>query len=299
MEKWTIRPSPAPFDPHRHVLLIRGEMKDISLILKKFGALCGRPTPVKEPEGYNFSLHLHGMTERGMDRLTAALDEMLPRQEGTEAWAAAVLEAASPAPPAEEAPELIPLTPEPSAFAPLPEPEPAPAIATPEPEPAVSAPPALWGLAEKLDERLNLDSLTVGPFNRFAHAAATSVVGSPGTMYNPLFLHGPPGVGKSHMLHAIGLALVGGFSEEEIVLTSGPRLAHAASFALAEGRSGEIEAFLKNAKALLVDDVHLLAVTEENRAFLAKVFDLFFSGSLQVVMTSLYPPRGLAALEEA
>jgi len=118
-------------------------------------------------------------------------------------------------------------------------------------------------------------------------------------MYNPLFLHGPPGTGKTHTLQAIAVGLSRSLGEGRVVLTSGPRLACAVSAALSEGGLGEIKASLGKAKALLVDDIHLLAVTEHNRSALARVFGLFQDRSLQVAFASLYPPKALGALEDS
>lgn len=309
MEKWDIRPAPTAFDPQRHLLLVKGKMKDVTAIVKKFGALCGRPSPAQTPEGFNYKLYLHGLTAAGRERLCAALDEMLPAAKAAAVKpAAAEPEPAKPPPeviPPAEPPELVSLAPK-APEAPAAEPPPAETPPAEEPAPAVfaaqgPAPQArpLWGLQEPLDSSRSFDSLMVGAYNRFAHAAATSVVGSPGSMYNPLFLHGPPGVGKTHMIHAIGGGLAAAMTAEGVVLTSGPRLSRAVGQALAEKKLGEVEALLKKAKSLLVDDVHLLAVTDQNRAALAKVFGQFLERGHQVVMTSIYPPRALGALEEA
>ncbi|MBI5624548.1 MAG: ATP-binding protein [Elusimicrobia bacterium] len=159
-------------------------------------------------------------------------------------------------------------------------------------------PKPLWGVGMGLEEKTDLENILVGPFNRFSHAAAASVVGAPGNMYNPLFIFGPSGVGKSHMIRAIGTglekALGGG-----VLLTSGVRLAHAVGRSLEEGKYPELEKRFADSKALLVDDLHLLNVTDENKASLAKIFALFFSRSLQVVLTSFYPARALGSLEES
>lgn len=348
MEKWSIRPDPTSYDPRRHVLLLKGTMQDIAGILRRFGAMCGRPAPVNMPEGYNYSLYLHGLTQLGMERMSAALNEMCPAMADKPSAAGglpppgAALPAqpltpppltppapsaplpplqpitplpAPPAPALEAAPVLIPLTPEaanppPAPVLAPPTPAPAPAAAasvapTPLPAAAAAAPGAvlaekpLWGLRQSLDARWTFDTLLVGSYNRFAHAAATSVVSAPGSMYNPLFLHGGPGVGKSHMIHAIGKGLAQALAEENVIVTTGARLARAATKALAAGKAGELEAALGKAKALLVDDIHLIAVTDANRAELAKLFALFFGANLQVVFTSVYPPKALGALEEA
>jgi hypothetical protein len=106
-------------------------------------------------------------------------------------------------------------------------------------------------------------------------------------------------VGKTHILHAIGSALKKNWDENAVLLTSGVHLATAASAALASGQFAKIEERLASAKALLVDDVHLLVVAEANQASLAKIFQLFLKNNLQIVLTSVYSPRALGGLEEA
>jgi hypothetical protein len=118
-------------------------------------------------------------------------------------------------------------------------------------------------------------------------------------MYNPLFLYGVPGTGKSHMLHAIGGGLSKGLGDAVLLSTSGSRLSRATNAAIARNSLAELEKKAMESKALLVDDIHLLAVDDGNKEFLAKLFKSFFDRGLQVVITSLYPPRALNALEEA
>jgi hypothetical protein len=205
---------------------------------------------------------------------------------GPEALAAAG--APQGAPGAASAPAVAAGTPAPAAAA-------KPAVAL---ERAAMTPKALWGVEMALDEKIDLETIMVGPFNRFSHAAAASVVGAPGNMYNPLFIFGPSGVGKTHMIRAIGTglekALGGG-----VLLTSGVRLANAVARSLEGGKFPELEKRFADSKALLVDDLHLLNVTDENKASLAKIFALFFSRNLQVVLTSFYPARALGSLEES
>ncbi|MDX6769255.1 MAG: DnaA/Hda family protein, partial [Elusimicrobiota bacterium] len=166
------------------------------------------------------------------------------------------------------------------------------------PPPPTGVPP-LTILAAPLRTDWTFDSLLVGAYNRFAHAAAMSVVSSPGTMYNPLFLYGVPGTGKSHMIHAIGGALSKGLGDAVLLSTSGARLSRAVNAAIARNGLAELEKKAADSKALLIDDIHLLAVDDKNKEFLAKLFKTFFDRGLQVVITSLYPPRALNALEEA
>jgi hypothetical protein len=168
---------------------------------------------------------------------------------------------------------------------------------TPEPEKAPVDPP--FSPAVKLNPDWNFETLQVGAYNRFSHAAAMSVVTSPGSMYNPLFLYGVSGTGKSHMLHSIGTALSRGLGDSVIFLTSGSRLAHGVDEALARGDMSAINTKAAQSKALLVDDIHLLAATDQNKEALAALFKSFFARKLQVVLTSIYPPKALGAIEEA
>ncbi len=201
-----------------------------------------------------------------------------------------------PAPMAEATPVPVP---EP-APAPVPAPAPAPvaAAATPAPAPAAAGALDLPATIE-LRSDWTFETLQVGAYNRFAHAASMSVVSSPGSMYNPLFLFGVPGTGKSHLLHAVGGALAKTLGEGAVMTTSGPRLSRAVNSALARKNTAALDARVAGAKAFLIDDIHLMAVSDQNKAALAKIFKSFFDRQQQVVITSLYPPRSLGALEEA
>ncbi|MBI4346799.1 MAG: ATP-binding protein [Elusimicrobia bacterium] len=194
-------------------------------------------------------------------------------------------------------------------IAPAPAPAAGPAIAAvpaaegPMPETLTALAPSplgeLFGAALPLNPFYTMDTLQVGSFNRFSHAASMSVISNPGAMYNPLFLFGGPGVGKTHLLHAIGKALQEPNPSDTLFVTTGPRLARAVAEAKKAGRVAEIEAFAKKARAILIDDIHVLGVNEHNQEALAQLLASCFSSAKQVVMTSVYPPRALGALEEA
>ena len=138
-------------------------------------------------------------------------------------------------PPEVDKPALVPFAPEPAPVVPVPTPPPPPppvpvpvadaAPVVPAPSPALTPapPPAVLSetpLLVELRSDWTMDTLMVGAYNRFAHAAAASVISSPGTMYNPLFLYGVPGTGKSHMLHAIGSALSKGLGGAVLLSTT-------------------------------------------------------------------------------
>ena len=334
MERWEIRPTPSADDPDRHLLLLQGGPSDVAALLKKFGALMGRPSPA-QADGFNLSLVLHKLKPAAREKLDAWLTQAAPPPPAPVAAAAPPVPLAppspeplsappppmptlappppmpdlTPVPPAPEIPPLVSLAPPaPVPAPPPPAPPPAPApVAAPAPAPAPvpasvpppAAGPAAFQLAVDLREGWTLDTMLVGAYNRFAHAAAMSVVTSPGTMYNPLFLYGVPGTGKSHMLNAIGAALSKGLGGAVLISTSGSRLSRAVNAAIAGGGLGEVDKRVANAKALLIDDIHLMALSDQNKDALAKIFKSFFDRKLQVIITSLYPPKSLGALEEA
>jgi chromosomal replication initiator protein len=346
MEKWEIRPTPSADDPNRHVLLLQGGPSDVAALLKKFGALMGRPSPAKA-DGFNVSLVLHRLKPAVRAKLDAWLTQAAPPPAPAPAASSAPPKALVPPPtpmpdlvppptpmpdlvppsppmpvlapppavelpaipalkaPEPEKPALVSLAPEPVAapvaVPPPPAPPPTPVVAAPAPTPAPASAARLaeFPLAVDLRPNWTLETLLVGAYNRFAHAAAMSVVTSPGTMYNPLFLYGVPGTGKSHMINAIGASLSKGLGGTVLLSTSGSRLSRAVNAALARKVMAEIDLRITNSKALLIDDIHLMAITDQNKDALAKVFKSFFDRKLQVIITSLYPPRSLGALEEA
>ena len=207
-----------------------------------------------------------------------------------------------------ELPAAAQLPPPAQAVPPAPVPAPAPlaktsAAPTPtspsSPSPLSRAP--LCGAMSAAEGSLSFENFLVGPYNRFAHAAATAAASSPGDMYNPLFINGGPGTGKTHLLHALAKELAskfeGGQGAGEVWLSSGSRLSSAATLALGAGRAEELSAFAAKAKALLIDDLHLMEVTEANRALLTNILHAFLDNGKQVVLTSAYPPKVLGALE--
>jgi hypothetical protein len=307
MKKWSLLPEASEQDPARHVLLVQGDMKHLAALIRKFGSLCGRPLRIQHPDGYNYKIHLHGLTQAGLAKVSGFLEETWPdagtRSPAAEPPAAALPEEKAPyTEPPPVAASLEPQMPQPApAAASIPNPtvaEPIAPLAQALPVRAKS-PKTLWGLHTVPDPSLTIDSLQVGVFNRFAHAATTTVIGSPGTMYNPLFVYGAPGVGKSHMLHAIASALAKTLGENSVILTTGPSLSYAINNAVDEGKLFELETAISAGKALIIDDAHLLAISDKNQASLAKIVQSFSSRGLQIVMASVYPPKALGSLEEA
>ena len=154
-----------------------------------------------------------------------------------------------------------------------------------------------WPLEVPLVPTYTLSNMVMS-VNRFAHATAVSVIESPGKLYNPLVLHGGTGTGKTHFLNALAYALSKKFGQEHIFMTNGVRLSRGIQRYVMEGNIEKFENFMGSVNALLIDDIHLLAINEQNRMFISKLLNSFIGQHKQIVITSKYPPESLEKLEE-
>jgi chromosomal replication initiator protein len=161
------------------------------------------------------------------------------------------------------------------------------------PEP-VGDPPA-----EALNPKYTFDQFVIGDANRFAHAAALAVAELPGQAYNPLFIYGPPGVGKTHLLHSIGnyvLAYGGGLT---VRYTTIERFTN--EFIASLQAKGGIERFkgrYRRADVLLIDDVQFLQSKAKTEEEFFHTFNALYETGSQLVLTCDRLPRDMDALEE-
>lgn len=154
-----------------------------------------------------------------------------------------------------------------------------------------------WPLEVPLVPTYTLNNMVMS-VNRFAHATAISVIENPGRLYNPLVLHGGTGTGKTHFLNALAYAFSKKFGQEHIFMTNGVRLSRGIQRYVMEGNIDKFENFMQSVQALLIDDIHLLAINEQNRAYVSKLLNTFLQEHKQIVITSKYPPESLEKLEE-
>ena len=154
-----------------------------------------------------------------------------------------------------------------------------------------------WPLEVPLLPTYTLDNMVMS-VNRFAHATAISVIENPGRLYNPLVLHGPSGTGKTHFLNAMAYAFSKKFGQENIFMTNGVRLSRGIQRYVMEGNIEKFEKFMDTVKVLLIDDIHLLAINEQNRKHISALLNKFLREQKQIVIASKYPPESLAKLEE-
>jgi chromosomal replication initiator protein len=149
-----------------------------------------------------------------------------------------------------------------------------------------------------IDPRHTFEEFVIGPGNRLAHAAALAVAESPGEAYNPLFLHGPPGLGKTHLLGAIVEYMRRNHPELEVHYTTAERFTTEFVSALKrEGPEG-FKARYRELDALLIDDVQVLEGKERTEEEFVHTFNTLHAAGKQIVLSSDRPPEALSKLAD-
>lgn len=173
---------------------------------------------------------------------------------------------------------------------------PAPIVSVPAPHSYASA--HFEPAERQLNARLGFESFIVGSCNQFAHAAARAVAQQPAKSYNPLFIYGGSGMGKTHLLHAIGLELLSKFPQLRVVCTSGERFINEAVTSIRTQRMDAFHAHYRTADVLLMDDVHLLGGKDRTQEEFFHTFNELYDHQKQIVITSDTLPRQIPGLVE-
>jgi chromosomal replication initiator protein len=146
--------------------------------------------------------------------------------------------------------------------------------------------------------KLTFDQFVIGDSNRLAHAAALAVAEMPAQAYNPLFIYGPPGVGKTHLLSAIANLLLSHNPGLSVRCTTGEAFTNAFLGALHDGHTEHFKAAFRDVDILLMDDVQFLERKTKTEEEFFHTFNSLHDGGRQVVLTSDRPPHDLQALED-
>ena len=142
------------------------------------------------------------------------------------------------------------------------------------------------------------DRFVIGPGNRFAHAAALAVAEAPGEAYNPLYLHGPPGLGKTHLMGAIAAYMRGQHPELTLHYTTAERFTSEFVTALRTQGPERFKQRYRGLDAFLIDDVQFLEGKVRTEEEFVHTFNALFAAGKQIVMSSDRPPGSLTRLEE-
>jgi chromosomal replication initiator protein len=150
----------------------------------------------------------------------------------------------------------------------------------------------------QLNPRFTFDTFVVGACNQFAHAAARSVATNPSRSYNPLFLYGGVGMGKTHLMHAIGRALMSNSSGMRILYTSSERFTNEVVSGIRMERMPQLRQRYRSADVLLIDDIQLLGNKERTQEEFFHTFNELHDNQKQIVISSDSPPKDIPGLLE-
>ena len=150
----------------------------------------------------------------------------------------------------------------------------------------------------EFNPQFTFDNFVVGSSNRFAHAAAVSVANNPAETYNPLFIYGPSGLGKTHLLYAIASVVHKNHPSYNIVYIKGDQFTNELIAALQEGRNNEFRYKYRNADLFLVDDIQFIAGKKQTQEEFFHTFNTLYESGRQIVLTSDRPPREMTQLED-
>lgn len=182
-----------------------------------------------------------------------------------------------------------------------------PPTLTPPPAPAAPPPPKRRPpIASTIDpseniqlnRRFRFDSFVVGLRNQLAHAAALAVVDRPAHSYNPFFVHGSVGLGKTHLLQAVCHAVLDRDAHTRIAYISCETFVNAFIGAIESGKLKEFRYRYRGVDMLVVDDIHFLAHKERTQEEFFHTFNTLFNSQKQIVLSSDCPPQAIATLQE-
>jgi len=193
-------------------------------------------------------------------------------------------------------PDVVEIAPEPSSYT-------APARVSDEldgPRPTFSPPaPSDDGSSEfGLNPRYTFDQFVIGASNRFAHAAALSVAEAPARSYNPLFIYGHAGLGKTHLLHAIGHHVRAMFRSKRVRYVSTENLMNEFVDALRNNTTPAFKRRYREVDVLLIDDIQFLERSQQLQEEFFHTFNSLHNGDGQIVISSDRPPKAIATLED-
>jgi chromosomal replication initiator protein len=154
------------------------------------------------------------------------------------------------------------------------------------------------GGTTNINPRYTFTNFIVGSANRLAHAASLSVAERPGHAYNPLFLYGGVGLGKTHLMHAIGNQVIAKFPRKRVVYATSEKFTNEFITSIQQGKIDDFRARYRRIDLLLIDDIQFIADKERTQEEFFHTFNAIHEDGKQIVLSSDRPPKAILTLEE-
>ncbi|MCO6355328.1 chromosomal replication initiator protein DnaA [Pseudoalteromonas shioyasakiensis] len=168
----------------------------------------------------------------------------------------------------------------------------------PKPEKAAVEPAPKSGYKSNIKENYTFDSFVEGKSNQLAKAAATQVADNPGSAFNPVFIYGGTGLGKTHLLHAVGNGIMANKPDAKIVYMHSERFVQDMVKALQNNAIEEFKRYYRSVDALMIDDIQFFANKERSQEEFFHTFNALLEGNQQIILTSDRYPKEIEGVED-